>query len=61
MSWHSLYLSHRYLQGETLIFADGKLLGKASEQIVPRQFILGGLDGGKYKDPPGIPFRLESG
>jgi hypothetical protein len=40
--WHHVALSHRYLQGETLLFLDGKLAGRIGERIVPRRFVLGG-------------------
>ena len=40
--WHDLVLSHRHLQGETLLFVDGVLAGKVGERMEPRQYVLGG-------------------
>ena len=40
--WHQVALSHRYLQGETLLFLDGEMIGKISEKTEPIHLILGG-------------------
>lgn len=40
--WHRLTISHRFAQGETLVFIDDKLAGKAAERIVPEQFQIAG-------------------
>jgi lysophospholipase L1-like esterase len=50
--WHSLVVSHRYLQGDTLFFLDGRFIGKVMEQLEPRRFILGGAGGGAEMKPP---------
>ncbi|MBN1224310.1 MAG: DUF3471 domain-containing protein [Candidatus Aminicenantes bacterium] len=50
--WHSLVVSHRYLQGDTLFFLDGRFIGKVMEQLEPRRFILGGAgEGAEMKSP----------
>ena len=44
--WHDVVLSHRHLMGETELFVDGNSLGKTPERLAPRQFVMGGCDGG---------------
>jgi lysophospholipase L1-like esterase len=39
--WHHVALSHRCLQGETLLFVDGELAGTVEECLEPQQFVLG--------------------
>jgi lysophospholipase L1-like esterase len=40
--WHDVVLAHRYLQGKTLLFVDGRLVGETEEQVEPRRLVLGG-------------------
>ncbi len=40
--WHLIALSHRYAQGKTQLFVDGRLIGTITEQIEPKAFTLGG-------------------
>jgi lysophospholipase L1-like esterase len=40
--WRHVVLSHRHLQGETLLFVDGGLAGKVQERLEPRAFVVGG-------------------
>jgi lysophospholipase L1-like esterase len=42
---HHVVLSHRYAQGETLLFVDGRLLGTLPERVEPKRFALGALKG----------------
>jgi lysophospholipase L1-like esterase len=49
--WHDVVVSHRYFQGKTLLFVDGRLVGEAHERIEPRRFILGG-SGSDGVEPP---------
>ena len=41
-SWHDVALAHRYAQQETLLFLDGRFVGRLRENLNPDQFILGG-------------------
>lgn len=42
---HHVVLSHRYAQGETLLFVDGRLTGTISERVEPKRFVLGASRG----------------
>jgi lysophospholipase L1-like esterase len=48
--WHQLLVSHYEARRETLFFVDGKLAGKTSESLQPKQFTLGAARAGDYKD-----------
>ncbi|MBU0754020.1 MAG: DUF3471 domain-containing protein [Planctomycetes bacterium] len=42
LKWHDIALSHRYLQGETVLFVDGRCAGRLNERMEPVHFVLGG-------------------
>ena len=50
--WHHIVLSHYTGRGETLLFIDGKLVGKAAERLEPSRFVIGG-PGGSAGAAPG--------
>jgi lysophospholipase L1-like esterase len=46
--WHHIVLSHFTARGETMFFVDGKLAGRVSERLEPKNFVVGSR--GDYKD-----------
>ena len=40
--WHHIVLSHYTARGESLLFIDGKLIGKVAERLRPDRFVLAG-------------------
>ena len=40
--WHHIVLSRYTGRGETLLFVDGKLVGKVAERLEPSRFVIGG-------------------
>src|SRR5262249_17813478 len=45
--WHHIVLSHFTARGETMFFVDGKLAGRVSERLEPKNFVVGSR--GDYK------------
>ena len=43
---HHVVVSHRYAQGETLLFVDGRLCGTVAEKVEPKKFAIGASEGG---------------
>jgi hypothetical protein len=48
--WHDLAVSHRHLQGRSLFFVDGMLVGETAESLVPREFVLGSPKKADFRD-----------
>ncbi len=49
--WYQFMLTHRYLDQSTLLYIDGKLIGKSKEKIEPLAFNIGGNSFGiNYKN-----------
>lgn len=48
--WHGVVLVHRYLNGQTLLFLDGKPAGKLNERFIVRHLFLGGASNGQVVD-----------
>ena len=48
--WHRITLSHCPASGETLLYLDSLLVGKAFERIIPNKFLLGISGKADYKD-----------
>jgi lysophospholipase L1-like esterase len=46
--WHHIVLSHFTARGETLLFVDGKQVGRVAERLEPKNFVVGNR--GDYKD-----------
>jgi len=46
--WHHIVLSHFTARGETMLFVDGKLVGRVAERLEPKKFVVGSR--GDYKD-----------
>ena len=42
LRWHHVVLSHYTARGETLLFVDGKFVGKVAERLEPNRFVIGG-------------------
>jgi lysophospholipase L1-like esterase len=40
--WHNIVVSHFTARGETLLFVDGKQVGKVAERLEPNRFVVGG-------------------
>jgi hypothetical protein len=46
--WHHVVLSHFTARGETLLFVDGKQVGRVAERLEPKNFVVGSR--GDFKD-----------
>lgn len=54
--WHNITLSHRHLNGKTLIFLDGRTADSVDETILPVHMVLGGSG---QKDKTGLPLTAD--
>jgi len=51
-AWHDLVLSHRHLEGESLLFVDGAFRFRVDERLTPREFVLAGPGDGRGPQAP---------
>ena len=52
-SWHSIGLAHHFLKKESRLFVDGRLLITIPENILPVEFLLGGVEDRSFPSAKG--------